>query len=463
VKKKIKKVAPIVALAALMLTGCATNRVRFEAQRTPNLDTSGIQRIAVMPFETAGAHPNQQAVANELTAAVTERLTATGAFTLVSHITVTQARERGTDVSQYVDAMLVGRIIRHSADIRERSPVNTALRREADSLAAGIPNAIARSMALASNAAAWPAWNLEVDISFEYHLVRARDGSMIGPIFRSGNVSRGHDNRNALPAPSAITTTLINNQLRHFYRDVTPHTLVVTRTLETEPDTNLRPLMNDARAQVRAGNYVAAHRAYVAIWEDHGSVAAAINAAIISEVIGDIEDSIYFMEHVYVATLGNARVSQAVLQLNAELAEQRGVAEFEDMRTPAERVAEHATREVERVLSGEARLWIHNVATTGQNLANDVVDNMVSTFLYTGVTVVERQMIDLILAEQNLHLEGSVSDSDFVSIGNLAGANTIVSIDITGSGPARRLRVRVLDIETGAVRMQSGTGVAWRI
>jgi len=128
-----------------------------------------------------------------------------------------------------------------------------------------------------------------------------------------------------------------------------------------------------------------------------------------------------------------------------------------------EKVAAHATGEVKRVLPAAARLWIHNNAATDQALASGVIDNMTAALLASGFTVVERGRIDLVVAEQNLHMGGAVTDRDFVSIGNLAGANTAVIVGIVGTGAARRLQVRVLDIETGTVTMQSGAGSEWSL
>jgi len=122
---------------------------------------------------------------------------------------------------------------------------------------------------------------------------------------------------------------------------------------------------------------------------------------------------------------------------------------------------EHALREVRRVLPADARVWLHNNATTDRSLANDAVDNMTSAFIRDNITVVERGLINLIATEQGIHLDGIVADNDFISIGNAAGANTIVVVAIAGTGVLRRLNVRVLDIATGTVRMQSDTGEAW--
>jgi hypothetical protein len=66
-------------------------------------------------------------------------------------------------------------------------------------------------------------------------------------------------------------------------------------------------------------------------------------------------------------------------------------------------------------------------------------------------------------AEHNIQMSGIVSDNDFISVGNAAGANTIVVIGITGTGALRRLSVRVLDIERRIPIFQSDTGEKWEI
>jgi len=124
---------------------------------------------------------------------------------------------------------------------------------------------------------------------------------------------------------------------------------------------------------------------------------------------------------------------------------------------------EHAVRETRRVLPVNARVWIHNNAAAYRGLAGDAIDDMTATFIRKSITVVERGLVDLIAVEQGVHLDGAVADSDFISIGNAAGANTIIVVDIAGSGVLRRLNVRVLDIAAGTVRMQSDTSEAWRL
>jgi len=440
-KRKITKTVPFVMLAALVLAGCAT-RVRFDAPRTPNLDTTGIQRISIVPFAAVASGSGQ--IAQELTSEVASRIQATGAFQLVSHDTISAVQARGQSIEPYVDALFRGRVTHYS--------VNTTAQQVQERYRASDGTTRTRTVTVHTR---------EVEIAFEYYFSRARDGSMVGSIRRTARTSStSRDGVANLQSGTALAMTGARNQLRFFYRDVAPHTITLTRTMEREPDRALRPMMNAADTRRRAGDYLGAREAYIAIWDNHRSIAAAINAAILYEATGDLEGGIFFVEQVFEATRA-PQVSQKLAQLNREAAYVLGLEAFDDVQAPAERVAGHAVGEISSVLPVAPRLWIHTTADLA--LVNDVIDNMASSFLGAGFTVVDRQMIDLILAEQNLHLDGAVSDSDFLSVGNLAGANTVVIVGLTGTGAARRLQVRVLDIETATVRMQSGTGVAWRL
>jgi hypothetical protein len=72
---------------------------------------------------------------------------------------------------------------------------------------------------------------------------------------------------------------------------------------------------------------------------------------------------------------------------------------------------------------------------------------------YSAMTVVDRQNLDKILAEQNHSLSGVYSDEDFISIGNLTNARYILSGSITKTGGAVFiLELSISDLESGERR-----------
>jgi hypothetical protein len=424
----------LLALSALVLSGCAT-RVRLEAQRLPAMDTIGIRRIAVMPFEPGVSTADRRTVADMATTTASARLRETGAFTMVSAAEVNARR-------QEVDAVFSGRVTHFSGRI---IPMQE--------------NRVDRATGVTT---VHTFFVREVELAFEYQFVRSRDGTIIGPVSRSGRRTSRSDSRAALVPEMTLARNIVDDQMRFLNRDVAPYSVRISRTLESERNRDLRPQMNAARDLVRDGNLIAARQSYMGIWQAHGSIAAAINASIMTEALGETQAAITFMQQVLSAT-GSPQAGARIAALSRELSQQMGVEAFDNTGTPLETVSAHAISEVEKVLPADARIWIHNNAATNRDIANDVIDNMVSSFLAGGVPVVEREFIDKIVSEQNLHLDGSISDSDFISIGNMTGANTIIVIGMTGTGANRRLQVRVLDIATSRVIMQSGTGSEWNL
>ena len=444
--KMIGKITMSLVATVLVLGSCAT-QVPMQVERTPTMDTRGIERIAVMPFQ-AIASGSQNAAAHA-TSTATARIQATNRFQLVSAQEIQRLQQTGQSIEGHVDALLNGQITRLASQTTQ-TPWEIVDRRT---------GAVQRGVDHTRT----------VEIDFNYSLMIARDGSLIGPVNRTGRNSITAASAGALPSVDTMATQIINGQMATMYRDVAPHRVTVQRTMETErrggrENREFRDQMSAAQAQVRAGNHIRAREAFINIWEEHHSVAAAVNAAIMYEAVGETENAAVFMEQVFIAT-GNPRARTVLNQLNNEIAQQAGVAAFDITRQrPVERVTELSVNQIMGLNRPDgARVLVHNNATTHQGIANDVTDNIISNLITAGIPVVERGMIDLVIREQNMQLDGFVNDNDLVSIGNLAGANKIAVVNITGTGGSRRLQLRVLDIETGTVIMQSGTGREWAI
>ncbi|MCL2833690.1 MAG: penicillin-binding protein activator LpoB [Treponema sp.] len=69
--------------------------------------------------------------------------------------------------------------------------------------------------------------------------------------------------------------------------------------------------------------------------------------------------------------------------------------------------------------------------------------------------VVDRHNLDIIRAEQQFQLSGEVDDATAVSIGNLIGAAFVITGSIGSRESLNYLRVRVLDVKTGEIKLMS--------
>lgn len=80
----------------------------------------------------------------------------------------------------------------------------------------------------------------------------------------------------------------------------------------------------------------------------------------------------------------------------------------------------------------------------------DVFRSMIITEMANaGTRMVERQEIDKLLEAQSLSLSGTVPDAQAIRIGQLLGAQYMVTGQISVVGQEARLDLRLVDIETG--------------
>jgi len=68
-----------------------------------------------------------------------------------------------------------------------------------------------------------------------------------------------------------------------------------------------------------------------------------------------------------------------------------------------------------------------------------------------GYFLTDRSQLDKLRQEQNFQMSGEIDDATAVSIGKFAGANIIVTGRVDGEGNLRRLRLRVLNVQTAQV------------
>jgi len=461
-----KTITPLTAVSLFLITACATS-IRLAVNHPPFLNTSGIKRIAVMPFEAYAGSGRE--MAQYATGVAAKRIQEMNYFTLVDSSEIERFKRTNQNLENYIDAQFVGRITR--ININNEASNGSYKNKNGD-------------------VTYYTDYTTQVEIEFNYSLVLARDSRIIGPVYRKSSKSSSNRentpsqseqiasaiddkfNRNGksfsskdnYPSSSELLRAAIDEQLIYLGRDLAPYTAYETRTFAEEKtkDKVLKEEMKNALAQVKAGNYKSALEAYLDIYDRYKSVAAAENASILYESFGEVQTAADFMQKVLNET-GNPVAMMVITRLNRILSDQAIIAsDYGDTRDQTKKAADLASDEIQKVLPKNARVWIFN-DTVNNSMATAIVDNLTSEFIRKGIKVVDRQNAALIEAERKFNTSGAVSDSDFISIGNAAGANTIVVIGISGTGANRRLQVRVLDVEKGVPIMQSDTSDKWKI
>jgi len=99
-----------------------------------------------------------------------------------------------------------------------------------------------------------------------------------------------------------------------------------------------------------------------------------------------------------------------------------------------------------------SKIAVINISSNNRDVSALVVDeleyHLVSARKFT---IVDRRTLDTIRTEQNFQMSGDVSDASAVSIGQMLGANIVITGSITGTGTNQRLSIKALDVKTAQI------------
>ncbi|MCL2139816.1 MAG: hypothetical protein FWH41_09860 [Treponema sp.] len=451
-QKKPGKAAFALAVAVVIFTSCVST-VTFNVQRPPNLNTTGITRIAIMPFEdslhTSFSSLEQRRIQAQmltfLSESAIEKIQAMNYFTLVSSFTIQQIQKNNEKIDDYADALFCGKITNISVN-------DSVIENEIKDSETG-----EKKITLS--------YTREAVIEYNYYLTRSYDGLLIGPVSKTASEKDSNANQNSLKPGIELLKTAVNAQLsKELNRDLAPYYAAETRSIMNEKtkDKELKEKMKNALAQIKGKNYRIALDNYLSIYNEYGNSAAAINASIVYEVLGDFHSAIALLSNEYNRS-GNSKAREELVRVNKILQDQARIASDFSGSNQLEKTAAYASGEIRKVLPENAKVWILNGSGAETEMAGAAVDNIRANLILMGISVVDRDNLSLIESEINFQLQGNVSDSELISLGSAVGANTIVSIAVTGTGAMRRLQVRVVDIEKGISLLQSDTSDNWKL
>jgi len=292
-KKKCIPYLIAVGVLFVFLASCAT-KIPIKVERPPTLNTSGIRNLAIVPFTGSDSQ-----IASVVTTIATDRIREMNYFTLVDATVVNDLRRRGQSFESHADAIFTGNVTR--ANTRNTTEQGQSRNRD-------------------GTVVTYTIYVTEIEVEFTYQLIRARDGSLIGPITkrRTGRSS----SRDGYPNAQDMFRSAITRELRGIGNDLAPHT--VTERIKLAKDTTKNKAVNEemkvAEAQVKSGSYKQALDYYLSIYERYKSVAAAENASILFEALGETPNAAGFMQQVFNDT-GNPRARDVLARLNKILAD----------------------------------------------------------------------------------------------------------------------------------------------
>jgi len=101
-----------------------------------------------------------------------------------------------------------------------------------------------------------------------------------------------------------------------------------------------------------------------------------------------------------------------------------------------------------------------NVMSDWPDLSEYILSGLSENGVNDGVfSVIDRKQIDVIRQELNFQFSGEVSDASAQKIGEMLGAQTIVSGSVTKIGSVYRIQTRAIEVQTAAVQGQFSLNV----
>lgn len=430
-KKKFSSLVltALVALMVALVTGCSTG-IPVTYTEPAKLNMSNITRIGIVPFKTVGNAELQQQTVASIASYLNEQLSSTGKFTLVS-------LTPGQDYTSTADAVISGQIIRLDVQDTSKTEQRTRTTDNGQKVQVSVTT-----------------YTRTLNLSFSYSIVRTRDNSQIKTETKSGKKDSSKEDRNALADPYDLVQQVIRDAFKTIASDTapTPRSVKLTLAKEDSKDKELKKLMSNAEKMAKAKDYSGAAAAFGSIYEQYDNFAAGYNQAMLTEATEGIAEATRLMTAVSQkhsdpkasAALAGMRQRDASNQQSAAQDAQQG-------ESLSEAAINQACTELLAKLPEGSRISLSNVSRTDTALLEYVIGEITVNLANKGITVLDRQNQSLLNMEKQYQSSGDVSDDSMVSIGHALGLTSMVTCSIDGEGHLRRLRVRAVDIETGAI------------
>jgi ribosomal protein L28 len=421
-------------MLAAMLAGCSIT-IPITVDHPPNMDTNGIERLVVNTFEGSG---DRRQIAEALTQIFREKISGTGKFTLVEY-------NRYKPGSGLADAVFTGTVTAYT--VQNTSHQEERTQRTSDGNLRDVKVTV---------------YDRNVSLEFTYRVIRDRDGAVVrnGERRVSCTASDSNEKSSELESGVNLAKRAAESALSSFNREVAPWSSTEHLKLEkeTSKDRALKARMKEATALVKAGSVKAAQETYANIYTETGSLAAGYNAAILTLPLYGLDKAVSLMS----SLLNDTGYPKARAELSRleRFRSETTAAEANQTGTSARDLA--IKRAVDGLLGAVpagSRVSLLNISASEKDTVDVVVREITDALVKGNITVLDRQNLNLIEAEQRYQSSGMVSDDAYVSLGKMLGVDTIVTFSITGQGSQRKLTVRSVSVETGRVVYSDSTEI----
>jgi len=299
-------------ITLIILASCATS-VSYQTTRLPEWNTASIRSVAIVPFEVSEDTALQRHVASLLNSTSYSQIRRANHFNQVQVWT----NEGYTPF----DAVFTGKV--YYAIVNDSTTSEVKFEKESEALADYL--IFERVVQLAfiytltdSNNAIIGTKTIE-DSFTDYYELLVEDEELYDVNIRRSRGRRAQNQHNYneyLTSPEILVQNMIYKNMRDLARSMVPYTITESRNLmsETSKDKAIKQRAKDAASFVKARNYIAAQEAFLSIYRDTGSYAAAFNVSLIMTAQRQLNEALIFMQNVHNETR-DQRAREEIIRL----------------------------------------------------------------------------------------------------------------------------------------------------
>ncbi|MCL2044599.1 MAG: penicillin-binding protein activator LpoB [Treponema sp.] len=108
--------------------------------------------------------------------------------------------------------------------------------------------------------------------------------------------------------------------------------------------------------------------------------------------------------------------------------------------------------EIAERMPRDSTIAVLSVFSINRNTSEYIIGELEYNLVNSGrFTIVDRRRLDQIRNELDFQMSGDVSDDSAISIGNMLGANIVITGEISGVGSNQRLILKALDVMTARI------------
>ena len=319
----------LIIFTVLCLSSCATT-LRVNVTRPSNLNLNGAKSIAVLPFEKGNHSPFDYIFENEddedfdyweyynlienteeqflryIKNRLDEEISKSSYIELVSNVPVENALKYGKKLP--CDALISGEVVTfkvHDLTSKEKKPIPE----NADSESVVNGNIIESTPAEGNGFIPLPdskpkpefyykyTYTREVQFIFNYEIVDAETKELLGyDTVKIENISDPVEKKDLLPTVYNMVVGDLDSFISSLMRDIQPFT--ETKSITLLEDNTKNPLMENANKLAKDGNYSAAYKAFMDVYNSNNQFEAGYNAAMILIAMNELESARSLMESI---------------------------------------------------------------------------------------------------------------------------------------------------------------------